>query len=107
MDPDIRRQADELRQRVAQDPELSKFDLPALAKPSVRLSSRRVAPAHIGLGESRLGGIPDVPPGFDWPRWLPLSEKYDRRGVPWRPDKRMPLGLIAQLDLSTLPRVDD
>jgi len=60
--------------------------LASLARPAVRLSSRplddnRESP----IGASRLGGTPDVSPGFVWPLW-----------------KGRPLSFLAQLDLSAL-----
>ncbi|HEY8151376.1 MAG TPA: YwqG family protein [Vicinamibacteria bacterium] len=50
--------------------------LGTLPLPAVRLSSRRVAQeSDIPLGASRLGGRPDLKPGFSWPSWKdrPLS----------------------------------
>jgi uncharacterized protein YwqG len=38
-----------------------------LIRPSVRLT--RAGPGAAGPGASRLGGAPDLPPGFEWPRW--------------------------------------
>lgn len=40
-------------------------------------------------GRSRLGGLPDLPPDFEWPRW-----------------KGQPLAFLAQLDLAKLPRLE-
>lgn len=37
-------------------------------------------------GDSRLGGRPDLPPGYDWPHW-----------------KRKPLAFIAQINLEQMP----
>jgi uncharacterized protein YwqG len=42
-------------------------DVLALARPSLRLTL--AGEAHDRLGGSRLGGAPDVPPGFSWPTW--------------------------------------
>jgi uncharacterized protein YwqG len=38
-----------------------------LIRPSLRLT--RSGPGAAGPGASRLGGAPDLPPGFEWPRW--------------------------------------
>lgn len=38
-----------------------------LIRPSVRLT--RGGPGTAGSGASRLGGAPDLPLGFEWPRW--------------------------------------
>jgi uncharacterized protein YwqG len=54
----------------------------ALARPSLRLVP--IGPAESGLvGISRLGGVPDLPEGTQWP-------EYDE-----------PLGFIGQIDLAT------
>ena len=59
-------------------------DLASLAQPAVRLSSRVLGDdSESPVGASRLGGIPDVSPGFVWPLW-----------------KDRPLTFLAQLDLS-------
>ena len=59
--------------------------LASLARPAVRLSSRRLEEdSESAVGASRLGGIPDVGPGFVWPRW-----------------KDRALSFLAQVDLST------
>src|SRR5207247_2195300 len=94
-----------LRNRVTADPDLAGLDLLALARPSVRLVTQRVPYARIGIGESRIGGTPDVPPGFEWPRWTPSKRKDDKFGQPWHPNGPAPLGFIAQIDLSAIPQV--
>src|SRR6266536_2466216 len=44
--------------------------LRALPVPAVRLSSRRVAQeSDVPIRASRLGGRPDLKPGFSWPSW--------------------------------------
>jgi uncharacterized protein YwqG len=73
----------------------------------VRLSTRRVPYARIGIGDSRIGGIPDVPSGFEWPRWAPSRQRDDKFGQPWHPERPVPHGLIAQIDLSAVPHLDD
>jgi uncharacterized protein YwqG len=50
--------------------------------------------------------MPDFAPGIDWPRWQPTRQKDDKFGQPWHPDRPTPLGLIAQIDLQKLPRID-
>jgi uncharacterized protein YwqG len=95
-----------LRNRIAMDPVLKEFDLAPLARPSIRLAAQRVPYARIEIGDSRIGGIPDVPPGFEWPRWVPAEERNNKFAEPWRPDAPAPLGFIAQIDLSALPSID-
>ena len=53
--------------------------------------------AKLPLGASRLGGLPDLPPGFQWPRVKPSRTK---KGKPLS-GKRVPF--VAQLNLATLP----
>jgi uncharacterized protein YwqG len=62
----------------------------ALARPSIRLVSSPVSSEdEIAIGASKLGGRPDVPAGFVWPR---------HHGVP--------LAFVAQIDLATLTAFD-
>lgn len=97
----------QLREHIDKHPELSALDLPALARPSARLITRRVSQDEIGPGESRIGGAPDLPPGVEWPRWTPPEETYDVIDHPWPPERPTPLGFIAQIDLESVPIVDD
>ena len=53
------------------------------------------------IGASRLGGLPDLPPGFEWPR----VKKNRRKDGKLLSNKRMPF--VAQLDLSELPHWKD
>jgi uncharacterized protein YwqG len=107
MTRDIQPLLQALRNRVATDRDLHELDLSSLARPSIRLATQRVPYARIEIGESRIGGVPDVPPDFEWPRWLPSKQWNDRYGRSWRPDDSAPLGFIAQIDLSAMPRVDN
>ena len=59
-------------------------DIVALARPSIRL----VAGGDLAAGSSRVGGTPDVPPGFVWPR-------FDQK----------PLGFVGQVNLVELQKV--
>src|SRR4051794_31488977 len=107
MDHDVESIVESFRNLVATNPELAGFDIASMVQPSIRLSTRRVPSALIDLGVSRIGGIPDVPANFIWPRWLPLKSRNDKFGSRWMPAEPAPLGFIAQFDLSDLPRVDD
>lgn len=98
---------DSLRERINADSRLGRLDLFSLARPSIRLATQRVPYARLGMGDSRIGGIPDVPPELEWPRWLPSKRRDNKFGEPWQPDGPAPLGFIAQIDLGAVPRVDD
>ncbi len=54
-----------------------------LARSAVRLVTTPVAQDSLRPGQNRIGGLPDVPPGFEWPRW-----------------KGLPMSFICQLDLA-------
>jgi uncharacterized protein YwqG len=57
----------------------------SLLKESVRMKSRPTAETHIVLGDSKLGGQPDLPPETPWPAW---------RGAP--------MSFVAQVRLADL-----
>lgn len=44
-------------------------------RPSLRIATMPAAVGALAIGESRIGGIPDLPRGFEWPTFdgLPLS----------------------------------
>lgn len=62
--------------------------LQKLVRPAIRLESRRVAQADLSLGQSRLGGEPDLPAKFKWPVY-----------------KGKPLAFVAQLNMEAAARV--
>jgi len=51
-------------------------DIDALAKASIRLVTTSVTEATLGIGVSRLGGVPDVAPDFVWPEWKGLPQSF-------------------------------
>lgn len=53
---------------------------------SLRMKTMRCEMNTLPIGASRIGGIPDVPPGFNWPRY-----------------KDSPLSFIAQIHLAEIP----
>jgi len=62
--------------------------LASLPLPAVRLSSRPLADeAALQVGASRLGGMPDLTPGFRWPYW-----------------KDRPLAFLGQVNLADVAR---
>ena len=107
MNSDVQALLDALRERAGATPELAGLDLATLARPSVRLSAQRVPYARIGIGDSRIWGVPDVPPGFEWPRWLPARPRDDKFGNRWQPQQPAALGFIAQIDMSAIPQLDE
>ena len=38
-------------------------------RPSILIDATRVRLQDLPLGASRMGGIPDLPKGFEWPHW--------------------------------------
>jgi uncharacterized protein YwqG len=64
-------------------------DLDFLAKGSIRLHTKLAGEYDISIGESRIGGVPDVPPDFRWP------ERHE-----------VPQSFIAQLSLEEVHPYD-
>lgn len=96
-----------LRDFIETHTELLAFNLLNLARPCVRVVSERVDQSRLDLGESRIGGIPDLPVGMEWPRWQPPEYASNKYGELLPLDSPVPLGFIAQIDLLSMPRVDD
>ncbi len=107
MDPIVEQLQTALRSDVAKSRYLSSYPLDSLALPSIRLMTESVAQIELGLGESRIGGLPDVPPKFVWPRWKPRLPRQDRYNAIWDPEDPQPLSFIAQIDLDSLPSIDN
>lgn len=106
MTPDIEPLLASLSNRLVGDPHLARLNLLSQVRPSIRLATERVPYARLELGDSRIGGMPDLPAGFKWPRWTPRKQRDNKFGERWRPDAPAPLGFIAQIDLTAVPRVD-
>lgn len=62
----------------------------AIAAPCVWLDSRREEDHAIPVGASKLGGMPDLPAGVEWPVW-----------------REQPMAFIAQIRLDEAARYDD
>ncbi|MGH9280050.1 MAG: DUF1963 domain-containing protein, partial [Acidimicrobiales bacterium] len=56
--------------------------------PAVRYATRRQPDAAIDIGQSKVGGAPDLPQGTSWPLWTTPG------------GERLPLQFFAQLDLA-------
>jgi hypothetical protein len=61
----------------------------SLLRPSVRLATQRAAEKRFAIGSSRIGGLPDVRPDWEWPSW---------RGKH--------LAFLAQINLADLQRFE-
>jgi uncharacterized protein YwqG len=70
-------------------------------RPSVLIEAKRVPLEELPLGASRIGGVPDLPKGFQWPRWCGSKMEFIPLGMTSRQvefrDKD--LHFIAQLNL--------
>src|SRR5262249_16849993 len=64
-------------------------EIRSLVRPCINIKARRVGQSELGPLDSRLGGLPHLPRGIDWPRW---------RGDP--------LGHIATIRLSQTAQHD-
>lgn len=51
-------------------------DLDALVQPAIKLSTAPVAESSMELGTSKIGGLPDLPPGMSWPEWKGLPQSF-------------------------------
>ena len=83
-----------LRDDLLTDPSKAGFgpigaELANIAKECVRMRSTPSANESIAIGASKLGGLPDLPPGLAWPEW---TSGY--------------LTFVAQVNLAELPAGD-
>lgn len=71
-------------------------------RPSIKITTTRCNQNQIKIGESRMGGEPDLPVNFVWPEWqIPA----DDTSYGWPESNRTtptPLDFIAQINLSEL-----
>src|SRR5579863_9500782 len=51
-------------------------DLDRVSKSSIRLSTTAVDEFLLNVGASKLGGIPDLPPGTQWPQCKGLPQSF-------------------------------
>lgn len=89
--------------RVDANDALRELDLHSLTLPSIRLVTERIGDAELPLGASRIGGSPDLPADAVWPTWTPPKDSIDACGEPITVPRALPLGFIAQIDLSEIP----
>jgi uncharacterized protein YwqG len=73
-------------------------------RPSILIRAKRVPLDELPLGASRMGGVPDLPQRFEWPRWIGSTVDWVPGGSSVRrikiPEKN--LHFIAQLHLEEL-----
>ena len=106
MEPKVQALLPSFRKLLAEHPELDAEFIESTILPSVGLTAHRVPQDQLALGASRLGGIPDVPPDFEWPRWLAPPTWWDKLRARWQPRTPTPLGFLAQVNLSEMPCID-
>ncbi len=51
-------------------------DIDLVSRPSIRLYTTPVEESTIPIGASRIGGVPDLPPGVTWPGWKDLPQSF-------------------------------
>jgi uncharacterized protein YwqG len=51
-------------------------DLDQVSKASIRLYTTAVDEFLLSVGASKLGGVPDLPPGTSWPQWKGLLQSF-------------------------------
>jgi uncharacterized protein YwqG len=64
-----------------------------MIQPSIRLVTEREAENKLGIGQTKLGGQPDLPANIEWPYW-----------------KKYPMSFIAQINLkemTTIQKIND
>lgn len=51
-------------------------DINLVSKASIRLYTTPAGEFDISIGASRVGGVPDLPPGLSWPEWKGLPQSF-------------------------------
>jgi uncharacterized protein YwqG len=64
-------------------------EIEKLFRYSIRISTRSIDENELPIGASKIGGLPDLPDSIGWPEW-----------------KGLPLGFIAQINLSDVAALD-
>jgi uncharacterized protein YwqG len=84
----------------------SALQLWRLLKPSIRIYTDPIQLADLPLGASRFGGVPDLPPGFEWPKWTTRKrlgiKNLKEREFEWSDPMDIKLAFLAQINLKDL-----
>jgi uncharacterized protein YwqG len=51
-------------------------DIDFLVRPSIRISTTPVEETTLKIGASKIGGVPDLPPGANWPQWKGVPQSF-------------------------------
>lgn len=51
-------------------------DIDAVSQASIRLYTTPVDESTLKIGASKIGGVPDLPPGVRWPEWKGLPQSF-------------------------------
>lgn len=80
-----------------------------LRRNSIRIQLSSASEDSINIGQSKVGGQPDLPPGIKWPEWTPpliprkpglLAKLFGRKQETPQEPKPIPHAFIAQFNLS-------
>jgi uncharacterized protein YwqG len=88
-------------------PEHIARDLVAALRPSIRLYPEPIELDELPIGASRLGGVPDLPAGFDWPKWITRKMVgHDGKKVCYGEPEEIALNFMAQINLQDVAHLD-
>lgn len=99
------------------DASLSRYadDIRGLVRNSIRITSQPASGSDFEIGQSRMGGLPDLPPGIEWPAWTPpvcprkpslLERLFSKQPAPLEEPKPSSHSFIAQFNLSEVAPYD-
>lgn len=86
-----------------------------LIRNSIRIAVQPAADGDFETGHSKIGGLPDLPPGVEWPTWTPpvcpmtptfFQRLFSRRIAPPEEPKLTHLSFISQFNLSEVAPYD-